>query len=38
MKEVLERTLGKVSQPISGELLHTLTFKFGDNGNGEAHE
>jgi len=22
----------------SGELSHTLTFKFGDNGNGEAHE
>ena len=36
MKEVLERTLGKVSQPV--DMKATLSFAFGENGNGEAHE
>jgi hypothetical protein len=40
MKEVLDRTLGKVSQPLahSGELSHVLSFAFGENGNGKEHE
>ena len=40
VQEVLERLMGKVTQPIEGELTHTLQFKFGngDNGHGEAHE
>lgn len=35
---IAERTEGKVTQPIGGELTHTLRFKFGNNnGNGEGN-
>jgi len=35
---ILERLMGKVTQPISGELDHNLNFNFGDNGNGDTEE
>jgi hypothetical protein len=34
---IAERTEGKVTQPVSGELSHTLKFSFGENGNGKEH-
>jgi len=34
IKELLDRMEGKVTQPVSGEVSHTLSFDFGENGNG----
>lgn len=38
MEFIAERVEGKVTQPVSGEFSHTLSFAFGENGNGEKHE
>ena len=35
---IAEKVEGKVTQPITGELSHTLKFEFNGNGNGEKHE
>lgn len=35
--EVGERLIGKEQQPLTGDFNHTLRFKFGTNGNGEAN-
>ena len=35
---ILERLMGKVTQPISGEIDHTLSFNFGENGNEDDKE
>lgn len=35
--EAHERIGGKVTQPVSGDISHTLRFDFGENGNGK-HE
>lgn len=35
---ILERLMGKVTQPIGGDIDHPLVFKFGENGNGEDKE
>ena len=37
VKELIERICGKVTQPVSGEVSHVLSFDFGD-GNGNGHE
>ena len=35
---IAERTEGKVTQPVSGEIDHNLNFNFGDNGNNDKGE
>jgi hypothetical protein len=37
---ICDRIMGKPSQPLehSGEVSHLLSFKFGENGNGDAKE
>ena len=35
---ILERLMGKVTQPISGAVDHNLFFNFGENGNGDTKE
>jgi len=37
ISEVHERLMGKVTQPITGEMAHTLKFKFGSNGEGVSN-